>query len=74
MNDYTYKLDGKRFIIYQHGEEVYRSRKFRLEVQADRKARDYIKALVGHEPDNVILNVENLSIDPDSLFGGKTNG
>ena len=71
MSDYTYKIEGKQFVIYQHGEEVYRSRKFRLEVQAERKAQDYITALTGRKPDDIVLDVQSLSIDPDSLFGGK---
>jgi len=76
MNIYTYYVDPEKhyFIVYQNDDEIYRSHEFRLEVQAEAKAKKFISDLEGAKGADIVLDVQNLSIDPDTLFGGKRNG
>lgn len=70
---YTYKINkNNQFIIYQNGEEVYQSRDFRLRVQAERQAKKFIQKMSEAVPsDSVRLDVQNMSIDPDTILGGQ---
>lgn len=72
MNVYTYYVnpENNQFVIYQNDEEIYRSREFRLEVQAEAKAKKFIKDLQGEVVQDIVLDIQNMSIDPDTLFGG----
>jgi hypothetical protein len=60
-------------VVLLNGEEVWRSRGCRLTVQARRLAQDWIDAQMGIEDDcsSITLEVQNLVIDPDTLFGRK---
>ena len=71
--DYTYTIDENNvFTVYFHGEEVYTSRPFRLRVQAERKAKNWIMKIAGMDAEKAdfLLDVQKMSIDPDTIFGG----
>lgn len=88
QGDYAYEIgealveteDGPAthffFIVYYRGEEVEKSRNFRLRVQADRKAQDFISGAVGDDKafGGITLDVQSVITDIGSLFGGKHNG
>jgi flagellar biosynthesis/type III secretory pathway M-ring protein FliF/YscJ len=51
------------------GETVYRSRPFRLLAQAERHIDELVKQAAGEEGSTgITLEVQNLSIDPDTIF------
>lgn len=51
------------------GEEVYRSRPFRLLVQAERHIDELVKQAAGEDGSTgITLEVQNLSIDPDTII------
>lgn len=56
-----YVTDGER--------NLFVSRPCRLEVQARRLAQDWIDAETGKQPGGITLNVQNVVIDPDIIFG-----
>lgn len=62
--------DDNEFIVYEFGKEVYRSRAFRLRVQAEQKAAEYINQSKGIINQGDTLEVQNLSVDTDYLLGG----
>jgi len=71
MKEYSYVVnDDNSFTIFHYGEEIHRSRQFRLRVQAERKAGDWIHTakddldVIG----DVTLDVQSVSIDPETLF------
>lgn len=49
--------------------EVFRSRSCRLSVQAERLAQDWIDEQTGKPIGDITLVVQNVVIDPDTLFG-----
>lgn len=68
-------LDDNCVIVYYRGEEVFKSRSYRLRVQAEKAMRDFIKSSIGTaQKADITLDVQGLSIDVDSLLGGKHNG
>jgi hypothetical protein len=74
--EYTYEiLEDNTAIVYYRGEEVWRSRPFRLYVQAVTKAKDFIVDSIGKaQNEGITLDVQNLRVDANSLFGGKRHG
>jgi len=76
VNPYDYRVNkNNSFTILQNGEEVHTSRTFRLRVQAERKAQDYINNLISKQQDgDATLDVQSVSTSIRALFGGKGNG
>ena len=67
---YTHSINSDlSFTIFEKGIEVYRSRPFRLYSQAETKANEYIGRMTGKQADGITLNVQNMLIDADMLFG-----
>ena len=58
---YDYKITPDNvFIVYNNNVEVYRSRAFRLKVQAENKAQKWIDKKIGKvKKANVVLDVQN---------------
>jgi len=75
-NPYTVevKKTDKGFVgtAYQNGEAVFASRVCRLEVQARRLVLDWIHQ--GDEVGGIMLDVQTVSVDADSLFRRVKNG
>ena len=76
INPYEYEItEGNVFVVKYKGEEVHRSRSFRLKVQAEKKAVEWIQNETGEKRQgDITLDVQTLSVDPTALFGGKDNG
>lgn len=75
--DYSWViLDDNTVIMYYLGEEIWTSRAFRLRVQAEDQAKEYVKKSRNDIPeDGITLDVQKVSVDPDSLFSRrKING
>lgn len=70
MEDYTFTVnDDNSFTVFYLGEEICISRQFRLRTQAEGKAIEFIKQSVELYDENAVtLDVQNLSIDADTLF------
>lgn len=61
--------------VYYRGELVWTSRPFRLRIQAEAKMHDYINQSTKQAQDSgITLDVHNMSIDANTLFGAKHNG
>ena len=75
-NPYTVevKKTDKGFVgtAYQNGEAVFASRACRLEVQARRLVLDWIHR--GDKVGGIMLDVQTVSVDADSLFRRVKNG
>jgi len=58
------------FTILDFGVPVYTSQPFRLQCQAEEKAKDWMNEHIGRVPDqnSVTLEVQNVSVDAKSLF------
>lgn len=76
MSDYTFEITPENVAIVSYRqEEVWRSRPTRLAVQAERLAKDWIaETSQTNHTQGITLVVQNLSIDPETLFGGKKHG
>lgn len=76
MDDYTIVVTPENVAIVSYlGEEVWRSRPTRLAVQAERLAADWIAESVNaYHDQGITLDVQSLSIDPNTFFGGLRNG
>ena len=75
-NPYTVEVEetdaGFVGTAYQNGEAVFASRACRLEVQARRLAVDWIHQ--GDKVGGIMLDVQTVSVDADSLFRRVKNG
>lgn len=60
------------FTIYQDGEALFTSRPYRLRVQADEGARDWIKRAMNEPPGAITLDVQSVSMDVDALFNKRS--
>ncbi len=69
-NPYDYVINSDNsFTILQDGKEIHTSRAFRLKVQAERKAVEYVQNILGQSPQGAItLDVQSYGIDPETLF------
>ena len=58
---YDYKIiDDNIFIVYNNNQEVFRSRSFRLRVQAERKAESWILDKIGKNRNaSHVLDIQN---------------
>ncbi len=77
MDEYTYTITiENEAVVYFNGQELYRSRAFRLPSQADRAAREFIEKARGDAPKTggVTLVVQNVSVNPNTFFRRKSNG
>lgn len=72
IGDYTANI-SENFVatVYYRGEEVWQSRAFRIRDQAVRIAEEYIEKATGEaKMGDITLDVQNLSVDADTLLGG----
>ena len=76
LNPYTIEVEGTDagFVgtAYYNGEAVFVSRACRLEVQAHRLAVDWIQS--DDKDGGIMLDVQKVSVDADSLFRRVKNG
>ena len=69
-NPYDYSIDNNNvFTVLYKGEVVYTSRAFRLKVQAEAKAKEWIQRALKQIPEGVTLDVQNVSVDAGAIFG-----
>lgn len=62
MPDYTYTVrSDNSFVVFFCGEEIYVSRRYRLFVQADEGAKDFIKRAIKTPPAEITLDVQSVS-------------
>ena len=67
--DYDYRIrDDLSFVILYRGEEVYESRQYRLKVQAEEGARDWIKNKLGTTPSDITLDIHKANTGGNTKF------
>jgi hypothetical protein len=71
----TYSVsENNVFTIYQDGEAVFTSRPYRLRVQAEEGARDFIRNAEGGAVGGITLDVQSVSMDVEAILGKLNKG
>ena len=73
---FHYTIDPENIVhMYYDQELIWTSRAFRLHVQAEAQAKEFIeKYCPKDQSKSVTLKVQSLSVDANTLFGRKRNG